>query len=47
MVQMPDKGYIYGDITKWVTEEINQHAMIKYLFGKNKHWTTGVFDTID
>ena len=30
-----------------MTEEINQHAMIKYLFGKNKHWTLGIFDAID
>ena len=47
MVKLPDKGYVYGDICKWVMEEINQHAMIKYLFGKNKYWTLGIFDTID
>ena len=47
MVQMPDKGFVYGDICKWVTEEITQHATVKYLLGKNKHWTTAIFDTID
>ena len=33
MVQLPDKGYIHGDICKWTTEKINKHAMIKYLMG--------------
>ena len=36
MVQLLDKGYIYGDICKWTTEELNNHAMIKYLMGGNK-----------
>ena len=47
MVQLPDKGYIYGDICKWATEKINHHAMIKYLLGTNKHWTEGIFEPID
>lgn len=37
MAQMPDKGFIYSDICRWMTEEINQHAMSKYLWGGNPH----------
>lgn len=38
IIQMPNTRFIYGDICRWVTEEINQYAMIKYLLGKHPHW---------
>ena len=30
-----------------MTEEINQHAIIKYLLDKNTHWTESIFASID
>jgi len=47
MVQMPNTRLIYEDICRWMMEEINQHAMIKYLWGKTHHWTEVIFRFID
>ena len=47
MVKMQKQGLIYGDIQKWVTEEITQDKIIKYLWGKNPHWNDTIFDSID
>ena len=47
MVVRSNNRLIYGDICKWMTEEINQEKMIKYLWGKNPHWYDKIFDAID
>jgi len=47
MVQMHNNSLIYGDICKWVTEEITQNKLIKYFWGKNLHWDDNKFDSID
>ena len=47
MVQLPNKGCVYRDICRWVAEEINQHQIIKYLWGKNPHWNDTIFESID
>ena len=42
MVQSPDKGFVYGDICRWLAEEINQHTMTESLCDKNRHWTESI-----
>lgn len=46
MVQIHTHSIIYGDIQNWVTEEITQNKLIKYLWGKNPHWNDNIFDSI-
>ena len=47
MVKLQNDRFIYGDICRWVTEEINQDNILKYMFGKNRHWNQAIFDSID
>lgn len=47
VVKLPNNRFMYGDIGRWVTEEINKHKMIRYFWGKNPHWNNVVFESID
>ena len=47
MVKLPKDSFIYGDICRWATDEINQDDLLKLLFGNNPYWTQVIFDTID
>lgn len=47
IVQLPNARFIYGDICRWVTDEINQDNLLKYMFGKKPHWNQVIFDSID
>ena len=47
MAKLPNNRFIYGDMCRWATDEINQDALLKLLLGKNPHWTQDIFNTID
>ena len=37
MVKLKNDKFIYGDISRRTTEEINQDNLLKFIFGKNPH----------
>ena len=47
MVKTAASLLTYGNIKLRITEEILQEGIIKYLMGKNPHWTEEIFETVD
>ena len=47
MVQWINGRFIYGDISKVITNDINREKMFKNLWGKNRHWDDVIFESID
>ena len=47
MVKIKSDIFFYEDIKGMVTTDIAKIGIIKYILGKNSHWTEELFNTVD